>query len=64
MKIHLKRGAKDHLTLCQTWQSDNWVLQEAAETLNANTICKICKIAAEQYPDKPEAGKNSREGEG
>ena len=51
MKIHLKRAAKDHLTLCQKWE-DNWVLREAAEKQKTGTVCKICEVVAEESPKR------------
>jgi hypothetical protein len=45
VKIHLKRSATDHLTLCKKWLADNWVLEEVAQQA-ASTICKICDIVA------------------
>ena len=54
MKIHLKRLATDHLTLCEMWCEKDWVLKEAATQQVAGTVCKNClAVAATLAPLKP-----------
>lgn len=46
MKIHLRRAAKDHLTVCGTFAKENWVLVEAVHQQAEGTVCKTCKSMA------------------
>jgi hypothetical protein len=55
MKTHLKRLAKDHLTLCRIWCEKDWVLKDEASQQAASTVCKICLAVAATLARSAEA---------
>jgi hypothetical protein len=49
-KIHLKNLATDHLSLCDIWPGNNWVLKALAEQQATDRVCKICGTVAAKIP--------------